>query len=698
MTKNNHARRKKQKEKAKLTKAAQKTRAPLVVSSGVNTAQIRAGKRVRPREGNSKAIEEEEEEDEEDEENASKEMVIGMASTTRHISPSSIECDAQSPQPPVVVSKEQWPPCSDDSTHSVQIRIPIPHSSLPQSEIGCRNAQSAQSPIVVSKEQWDPCSDASTGTPLSPCVRLPGGLASQQADAFLHRYAQPSPLDAVTGRGNINGLSRWRKRPTAADLNDRAEEEYQQNERAKRLATVDIRASADVAFPSDRIDAVSLPLMPQRSRGPIHNEDLRTHPSPVQLDEHERMCEQPDNANSSRLSEKPETSARPTQSMLTHKRRGDDLSLKTDLKYKKQKVTVPVQPKKMHRGSKGGQHLLGHNNKDKTQPIRQEPVTRSAVINFPKFGNLPDNVKDIILGMLLKSNETLQMKPKWADPKPPYGITTPTTMFTLIKGPGMVATQYLEAPHIFQHKLDLFRVNLQHAPRHSLQQSMPSLHGLTLTLLCVSKTVNERAARMLYSDNIFEFDGGNAWLLLEAFLATIGSKNVGYLQHLRVSAPKWFPNSSVDAISGVLMDSLRPDIGLAKRADPSEDRLLSAITKCTHMLARSGTLKCLEIKIPRMEVKGFLDFRSEDWRCVLADAEQANHEKRKDKGVRLFRAMSDALGPGCKPLLVVQVGQKVSWLLKTVEERWFADRLPSLLIEAERYGWGVDPEMREWKK
>ncbi|KAF2708154.1 hypothetical protein K504DRAFT_456199 [Pleomassaria siparia CBS 279.74] len=59
----------------------------------------------------------------------------------------------------------------------------------------------------------------------------------------------------------------------------------------------------------------------------------------------------------------------------------------------------------------------------------------------------------------------------------------------------------------------------------------------TLRLLRVSQQINSEAAQVFYGSNNFRFSGINGWMVLSAFLHTIGSRHYQFLQHLTIHVP-----------------------------------------------------------------------------------------------------------------------------------------------------------------
>jgi len=311
---------------------------------------------------------------------------------------------------------------------------------------------------------------------------------------------------------------------------------------------------------------------------------------------------------------------------------------------------------------------------------RTGPDNNNHLVTFTKFEELPDTVQDIIFGMLLKSHDPIKMDTAHLTAFVQENAHVPTA--TLV---GEHGKHLLKPPHVLQPELEKMKADLYDILRDRWP-SRPVVPGLTLLLLYVSKAVHHRAARLFYSNNVFEFPNArNAWLHLESFLITIGPSNASNLQHISVAAPQWFPDACGDNIAGTVLDALSPITRLAAFTDPAEDRLLSAISTCTSALTAQGGLKSFQIKMKLSDVQLFLKYRLYASDYDLSTAEKGNHVKRKEEGIRLLRALSDALGPGCKPVLVIDASMSVP------EEKFVEPSFLSRIeVTAERYGWDVE--------
>lgn len=181
----------------------------------------------------------------------------------------------------------------------------------------------------------------------------------------------------------------------------------------------------------------------------------------------------------------------------------------------------------------------------------------------------------------------------------------------------------------------------------------------------------------------------DAWLHLEMFLNTIGPDNATNLQHLSVAMPKWFPDTSIDRISGALLDAMSPIMRLAPSNNVTDDPLRSAMSSCTSILAAHGGLKSFQINILLHRFQSFLNPRYHDAPYDRYADEQNNTAERRNGGFRLLCALDHVLGPECRTELVVHD------FLRNRENRCkFQVQLPLIQFEAGKYGWDVHPTLK----
>jgi hypothetical protein len=292
-------------------------------------------------------------------------------------------------------------------------------------------------------------------------------------------------------------------------------------------------------------------------------------------------------------------------------------------------------------------------------------------------------VQDIIVGMLLKSPGPIKLNTAYLTAFVNDNIHIPPA--TLVLNRETRNKHLLKPLHVLQLELARMKADLRDiSPDRWPSRSVVS--GLTLSLLYVSKSVHRTAARSFYNNNVFEFlNARDAWLHLESFLITIGPRNASNLQHLSIAVPRWFPDACRDNGAGALLDALSPITRLAAFTDAAEDRLLSAISTCTSALTAGGGFKSFQIKMKLSDVQSFTNHRLHASMYDLSAEEKDTHAKRRDEGIRLPRALSHAIGPGCKPVLVIDASTSIT------EPKFVSpDVLSSIEVTAEKYGWNVD--------
>jgi hypothetical protein len=330
---------------------------------------------------------------------------------------------------------------------------------------------------------------------------------------------------------------------------------------------------------------------------------------------------------------------------------------------------------------------------DDAPSLKEERDDTGRLATFTKFGSLPDNVQDVVFGMLLESCDPIKldfMMPK-TSVRNKVGIPCATSSGKRKKKNRPRKLQ-LKPLHELRLELDNMKAGLDKV----LPGEWPSesvVEGLTLSILFVSKAVHRKAARCFYGNNVFEFfDARDAWLHLELFLTTIGPGNASNLQHLSVAMPKWFPNTFNDVIAGALLNALSPVTRLANFNNAAEDPLLSAISSCTSTLADHGGLKSFQINIMVCNLGFFLDCHHGDAAYNLSAEDKDNTAKRRNEGFQLLCDVGGALGLGCKPQLLIHT-TKSNIKGKTC----FDKQLPSIQLEAEKYGCDLNSTLLEMR-
>jgi hypothetical protein len=184
---------------------------------------------------------------------------------------------------------------------------------------------------------------------------------------------------------------------------------------------------------------------------------------------------------------------------------------------------------------------------ESSPPATKRPDGISRFATFTKFGSLPEDVQDIILGMLLESPGPIKLDTSRLVTFVKSKVGLPYTISSG-KGKRRRPKCVLKPTHEMRAEMDKIKADL-HAIPHVEWPSEPVVTGLTLSVLSVSKAIHKRAARSFYGNNVFEFSNARdawKWKHLELFLATIGPRNASNLQHLCVAMPKWVPDASRD--------------------------------------------------------------------------------------------------------------------------------------------------------
>jgi hypothetical protein len=263
--------------------------------------------------------------------------------------------------------------------------------------------------------------------------------------------------------------------------------------------------------------------------------------------------------------------------------------------------------------------------------LRKERNDTGRLATFTKFGSLPDNVQVIIFGMVLQSPDPIRFDTTRLMAFVHDNVDVPSAALI-----DETRKKHLPKPaRLLQLELEKLKADLRDiSPARWPSRSV--VHGLTLSLLSVSKSVHQRAAKVFYNNNVFEFpDARDAWLHLESFLITIGATNASNIQHLSVAVPKWHPDDSEDQLASAILNALSPATRLVASTDAAEDRLLSAISNCTSILAAQG-LRSLHIDLNINDVQPFLKHRVNASVYELSLDEKNAHAKRRDRGIQLL--------------------------------------------------------------
>jgi hypothetical protein len=319
---------------------------------------------------------------------------------------------------------------------------------------------------------------------------------------------------------------------------------------------------------------------------------------------------------------------------------------------------------------------------DKDSGIPARPVGLS---------DLPDGLLDRIFTILLKSeDDEITLSTSWLMP----------FVNNIAGAPSVLQKQSKQLPTLKPASVlrsDLRKINasLEAIPENEWPRDPEKSQtgSLTRSLLTVSKSFHERAARIFYGSNTFSFTHQKTcWIHLESFLVTIGSKNATHIRHICIRAPIWYPGVRRDAIVGALFDAMAPVTRLAAFKVPSDDRLLSAIKTCADVLGESGNLKSLRIDVVYKDNALHFINGSQDSRYPILADELPHHEQRRNVGCRaLKRWSSESFAPANKPALVSHSINPVT----TLEVIRFEELLAPMITEAEHYGWVVDQRLRK---
>ncbi|PIA93770.1 hypothetical protein CB0940_04020 [Cercospora beticola] len=216
--------------------------------------------------------------------------------------------------------------------------------------------------------------------------------------------------------------------------------------------------------------------------------------------------------------------------------------------------------------------------------------------------------------------------------------------------------------------------------------------GLTTGLLRVSRSVHKMAAEALYGGNKFRFPWPTcAWMQLESFLATIGSRNVGYLRSLEIHVPLWHRGMQEDYLEGAILDLTSPASRLGVVLPTARDRLLSAITFCVHALLKANNLSNLLLILEHgLATDRWIGRHTNDRQLIpLAEAEEL--VARKQQGIAILQELAQLVKTKAIRLHVQHVGASK---IQEYDKKEFKQRLPGLKKEAEKYGWVVDQALK----
>jgi hypothetical protein len=331
--------------------------------------------------------------------------------------------------------------------------------------------------------------------------------------------------------------------------------------------------------------------------------------------------------------------------------------------------------------------------KSPSRSVSGRNIDRDSGLSAGHIGlsDLPDNLLNRIFTILLESeDDEITLSASWLMPFV-SGVAGAPSVLQL--DPEQSST--LKPASVLRSDLKRINASLKAIPGdewpHDIAKSQTGV--LTRSLLTVSKSFHERAARIVYGSNIFTFTHQKTcWMHLGSFLATIGSKNASHIHHICIRAPIWYPGVRRDAIIGALFDAMGPVTRLAAFRVPAEDRLLSAISTCARELGKSGNLESLQLDVVYKDNAPHFINRSQDGRYPILSDEAAHHDRRRDVGCQILsRWSSESFGSANKPTLVAHAINPVTPL----EASRFRKLIAPMIREADKYGWTVDQRLRD---
>jgi len=322
-----------------------------------------------------------------------------------------------------------------------------------------------------------------------------------------------------------------------------------------------------------------------------------------------------------------------------------------------------------------------------------KPSRRAAprhMSNFFPFDKLPEQVQTHILALLLTNDAPIKIDFTWLRSFVSGHARMPSALRTIMHDGveyyiPISFNQLVRDVAQMQDDLKPFQSALEERALKTRKTRAPC-RGLTTSLLRVSKAVHEQAARIFYGHNTFYFSWPtSAWMQLESFLATIGSVNVSYLRNIRIYAPLWHCGIQEDFLEGAILDLTSPASRMAVIKPPAYDRLLSAITSSVQRLGQAGQLTSLSLDIEHGKMADLWTERYHAARTLISTSDAGEYVDRKRKGVELLERAVEKLA--MKPKLTVYVDSTIT--AKCIKGA--SEKLPTLVREAEKYGWEVDP-------
>ena len=330
---------------------------------------------------------------------------------------------------------------------------------------------------------------------------------------------------------------------------------------------------------------------------------------------------------------------------------------------------------------------------------RRRPKPCSAFL----FERLPENVRDEIFRKVLVSSDCIQIDFSW--------------LRSFVKGHARIPNvkqkiEHKGSAYVLPHAWNKLLTDIQSMQEDMVQfrgaletrdlktrATRSPCRGLSTALFRVSRSVNESAVRVFYGQNTFQFPcATSAWVQLESFLATVGLENTKNIKRIRIHAPLWHRGPQEDFVEGAIVDLLSPASRLALIQPPAHDRLLSAIQHSAHALTNADSLISLSLDLENGMIADYWSGRYVNEKRLINMSEAEEYVERKTKGIAALKALSDQLVSKHNHSPFMTLHHASSTITPDLKE--FRQRLASLDMEAEKYGWRIDPHLKvtRWDK
>ena len=125
---------------------------------------------------------------------------------------------------------------------------------------------------------------------------------------------------------------------------------------------------------------------------------------------------------------------------------------------------------------------------------------------------------------------------------------------------------------------------------------------------------------------------------------------------------------------------------------PAHDRLLSAIRSSANALTGAANLHSLLLELENGILADYWSNRFVNDKRLLSVLDAEEYVDRKAKGIALLQRASDGLAASRnRPVLSLYHTSNST----RPDKKEFGRRLPGLFVEAEKYGWEVDPDLKD---